>query len=710
MDIATIQKRKFLNNIYRLMYSKGTKPSEQEVRKEFAKYFSANRPGSPVRLDYNRISLSNTTDVDVLNELMITGLLNLEVLYDSVFENNEQLFSIVTAMNNRLNGLRARRKELEAKVDQLLFANANSDGFYYSYLEDFANTSNIDLSMTSAYVDLTNGNVTIPKITNAVSDSIVNKDIFFANATLTAKMNEATIVEDVPTENFDLTLDGLTDTYWNYDIRSEQLGIASVSLTIPVDSAFSISKIDGALLTTSPCSVFIKAVPIISSREPVVKVQESTGDYSRFSFVIPADVYSSVVLTIFKVEPDRLESASTGMYVYSFGIRELAIGSSYYDTRGTIVSAPIQIPSEDNSHLAISTVSIDAKAQVLPGTNIQYYVAADTGGTDISSFNWIKIDPSNEEGVQNVVNLSAGNSMTKTIDSTNSSLTLIPDLYISGDLSNLNELNPSTLPYSERVVYRVCAVDPSEKFIEPVIFAGVSRYRLYSILTPEAKIETETYKSLDYWKGRITNASGVNTDILSGQVTSVSPGIFTSSVGMLETNISCDSPKTAVHTVTKSSADFNLGIYLNGVMIGDLPKGVVNKSIEWNFLSGVNTVQITYDKNFSGLFTFNLMTGKALDEYGTVFLDYFTYLDPIAFRSTRLDLGNTFTIDATQGRTEILSTKKIAYRSILKYYNNTSDLTTAVRYRADLSRFDNPLQSPVLDAIRVKFKHNDTSI
>ena len=58
MNIATIQKRKFLNNIYKLFYSSGNRPSEEEIRKIFNTYFSSNKLGLPVSVDYNAINLS----------------------------------------------------------------------------------------------------------------------------------------------------------------------------------------------------------------------------------------------------------------------------------------------------------------------------------------------------------------------------------------------------------------------------------------------------------------------------------------------------------------------------------------------------------------------------------------------------------------------------------------------------------------------------
>lgn len=706
MDIATVQKRKFLNNIYKLLYAKGEKPSEQEVRKAFAEYFSTNRPGLPVRIDYNRLSSVDLTDVDVLNELMVGNLFNLEVLYEAVFENNQQIMSVVTALNNKLQGLQVRRKQLEAKVDQLLFMNSNTDGYFYSAIDKFSDLSYIDMGLTTAFVDTVNGNVSIPKITNEVSDSLVIKEIFTGSATMSATMNGTTVVSNVAVPDFDATFDGLNDTYWSYSLTSSSPGIASIVLSLPISTSYPVSKVNVSLLTSTPAAAYLRAIPVIRDNPDYIMFQDSTDDYSRFSFSIPANNYSSIELTIIKSEPDRLLSSSTGMYEYSFGIRELSISSAYYDSRATLVSVPISVPSTDNKNLAISAVALEAKHQIPAGTAVQYYIAADnTTASDISSFNWLRVDSSIQGELEKVVALTSSNAISKSIDISDSDLIFIPENSTS---ANANEINPTNLPYSERIVYRICPLDPSENVIQPYILANIGTFRHYGVLLESSKIETELYTSLDGWSEKIkTDPVNVYVDYLLNQATAISPGIFSANIGLLETKLMAASAAVASHTVTKSSPDFNLSIYLNGSLIADLPKGVSNKTIEWNFVAGINNIVIGYDKNFSGLVSFSLMSNRTLGDYGTMFCDYFTYLDPIQFRNNRILDSNIFTIDSIFGRNEILSSKNIANRSILRYYTNNSDLITAVRYRADLTRFDNPLQSPSIDSIRVKFKHND---
>ena len=102
------------------------------------------------------------------------------------------------------------------------------------------------------------------------------------------------------------------------------------------------------------------------------------------------------------------------------------------------------------------------------------------------------------------------------------------------------------------------------------------------------------------------------------------------------------------------------------------------------------------------------MSNKNLIDYGTMFLNYFSYLDPMEFKRRSDISANLFTIAPFYTRREILSSREISGKSLLNYYSNALDTVTAVRYRADLIRHENPLQTPLIDSIRVKFKHNDS--
>lgn len=713
MNISTIQKRKFLNNIYKLFYSTGKKPSDHEVRRAFNQYFSVNEFGRPVRVDTAELQTKATTDPHVLNTLMANTLLNLEVLYDCVMENNEEIFSVINTMNNKLDNLRAKRKELESKIDQLIYANSNSDGFFYSYLENFANTSNVDLQLSNAFIDTVNNHATIPKLTTQIGSALTTRSIAASVVKKTITYNNQNVLGPINVENFDLVFDGLNDTYWSHSHRAQAPGIVSVMLDIPINSGFTISRFQGSIISETPCSVFVKAYPAASNAQPVIRTQDSKGDYNRFAFTLPNDVYTSISITMFKNEPDRLVKDPTTPYEYTFGIRELTIGADYYDERAQLVSTPISIPTSDNRLLSISSISLDAHHQVVPGTSISYFVAADVPSAQgISEFNWIPIEPSNfgTEALPTSVDLMSSNFYTEYIDTplSDASVTVnYPIIPLNTTAENVNEMNPISLPFSDKVAYRVASLNNVTEYRQPYMLAGIDSFRSYWISTSNSKVPANLSKTLSGWADIINqNTSDLRTNIVKN-TTSVFVSSFAGPASeILETKLLSDQERTASHTVVKTGA-FSMSIYLNGALIADIPTSQTTAKVEWNFVKGINSITIAYDNDSTSKVTVDLMVGANLNDYGIVFLDYYSYLDPIEFRR-RVDTSlSVFTIDTVYGSKQVLASREISKRTILRYYSDRSQEVTAVRYRVDLNRYSDPLQTPILDAVRVKFKHVD---
>lgn len=709
MDISTVQKRKFLNNLYKLYYSEGSKPSEQDVREDFNRYFSTYNFGSPVNVDYNILQRVNITDPDALNELMANTLLNLEVLYDCVFENNNEMFAVINVLNNKMEGLKARRKQLESRIDELLFENSNSDGYFYSFGESFATADSVDLSLTTSHVDLLNNTVTIPKITSNISEVLSVDQITSNSVSYSMRVDGQEIVSASTADNFDFVFDGLNDTYWKKEYRSSKPAIVALSVDIPLSSSLEISRVSGSLITASPVNIYVTCVPLDGTLQRRYFEKKSSEEYNRFSFNIPADVYSSITITLVKNEPDRIIASDSDPYFYGMGFREISIGSDYHDIRSTLVSKPITLSKKDNSLLEISSVALDVSSNVPSETDIKYYVAADVGSyTGISDFNWIPIEPlSSSAGVnKKFVTLASSNYENKIIDNTDSDYTFIP-LADSADLSS--SLNPAKIPFTEKTAYRITAIPENEEILKPYMLVGLKNFRHYGKIHSGNLVDAILYKSPEYWSSEISREGNLSVlkETIYDQIISTNTPLTSESSGFFSTNLLCQNATSVSHKLRKSSPDFNLSVYLNGVLIADVPSGFSTTEVEWNFVEGVNSINILYDKNTTGYFSFSLMAGVSLEEYGTVFLDYYSYTDPIEFRKRSSESLKIFTVDSLFGRREILSSTRIDQRSLIRYYSSMSDVVSSVRYRADLIRYANPLKTPSINSIKVKFRHSD---
>jgi len=711
MNISTVQKRRFLNNIYKLVYSSGQKPSEQEVRKSFNEYFSVNQPGYPIRVDYDLLRTSNKTDVDLLNQIMANTIYNVDILYDTILDNNEELFSIVTSLNKKLENLKKKRLQLESKVDDLIFMNNNSDGYFYSFTENFISADKLDLSLTdSAFFDPKLRNVTISKLKSEQFNVMTVDNLNGNNVNFTVTANGQQLSQTIDKTNFNNIFDGLTDTYWDHSVSLQNPQPVSLTISIPVNRTSVLSKVDGILFTSSPVNIMMRAIYSDPEKPNETKTKTSRSDYDAFSFSIPADSYSTIEIVLYKNEPDYIDQNSSSPYVYKFGLREMMIGSKYYAKSGILVSAPISIATKTNSNLIIDAVSMEVKEQVVPGTSVNYYVAANNPTAQkINDYNWIPVSPKGSEssGYNPIVYLDGSIRKNVYISSTpeDDELKYIP---INSSAVNANELNPNTKIYSGKNAYRVTALSSEENYLNPILLGGVDCLKHNYLIYAGASIADGKYKDLEYWADAFNNRpASLLSNTLKEQIGSINPGINSYSSGYIETSIIRQAPVNVVHNVSKSNPNFNLAIYLNGILIADLPKGTASKAIEWEFKSGINKIIITYDKLVSGQVSFNLIEGLSLSRYGLIFVDYFNYLDPFEFQNKVNEDSYYFTIDTIFGRKEVLASRELTGKSNFIYTSNNPSAVNAIRYRIDLNRYEDPLASPIVESVRIKFKHRD---
>jgi hypothetical protein len=115
---------------------------------------------------------------------MVNSVFNLEIIYDSLFENNEQLMSVITSLNKKIENLKAQRASLETKIDDLLFANSNTDGFFYSFTENFNGVENVDLDLSSAYVNIANKYASLSSLRSEQFNNLTMDNIISSSPTI----------------------------------------------------------------------------------------------------------------------------------------------------------------------------------------------------------------------------------------------------------------------------------------------------------------------------------------------------------------------------------------------------------------------------------------------------------------------------------------------------------------------------------------------
>jgi hypothetical protein len=722
MSIANIQKEKFLNVIYRNLYSSGYIPKESEILEFFSQYFSAYQLSQPLPMDPEIFRQVFSSNVDIFNQKMLYALFNVEVIYDSILENSEEIMKITTALNKRLQNLKARRIQLENKIDDLLFVNQNSDSIYASYTDTFSTADGTDLGLTTAFVDISNGRVSLPTLSSAVFDLISAKSVVPGSATYSLSFNRNLIYTNQSVSSdqsfFPSVFDGLENTEWQKAFFFDSIGLVTFTLNLPINKNVLLSNISGKLNTISPVDIFCSVTYADGAKPNSTHNKKSSKDYDRFSFNFEAGNVTSIDLILVKSEPDYIEKTKMDKYAYRFGIRDIAISGRYHDRSATYVSKPISLKTKDNKNLAIDAVSLSVNESGFENGTISYFVAEDNPTAQIiSDFNWIPISTKNDNlaSYPSIVSFDGTYIKSKKIvdkvQNTEFEIEKIP-LAAKSDVSNINQQNPIIDLYPDQLIYRTAKINIGDDPYDSYILSGTGLVRGYYInYTNQIYNEAD---GLSTWNSIIAGRSSVRQlytippyNVSTGSTFFVGPNVSGISI-LLETKILCSSQKTFRHKFIKNdsvSKDWDIAVYLNGKPTY-IPAGQFSQLIEWNFKEGSNIIKIAIDVKEKAKGAITLMEEAKLADYGLIYLDYYSYVDPLEFKKNRSVYDYVFTVENFFGNKEIFSRANIGSSSRIFYLTNNPNRVESIRVRADLSRSKNPIGSPVIDSFTVKFKNN----
>jgi len=731
MSIQSVQKKRFLDTIYKMYYALGEAPSDNEISAIYSRYFSRFQAGNTIPVPYNDISSNQVIDPEKLNRVMVHTLFNVDVLYDVYHEQVEELYDIVNAYAVRLEDIRSKRVELEKKVDDQMFSLANTDGFYYSITNAFNNLDMVDLNYSDAHIDTSVRKATIPKLTSGLFDYVGNI-LNTASNTKVSLIFEGTEVKNEVVD-FSNVFNGLNNLEWSYAHKSSSLGICTLKITVPVSSTSeSISLVEGKISSQKPVDIGIIVVDQVTRSNSASFMKSNSADYDRFSFHLTPQKTNAVELYLTKSEPDYTTTENGAVvYNYDFRIDELIISAPYYDALATMISAPMSLPSENNSKLAIDAVSISVDQHIPNGTEIRYYVAPDnTSATSIYDFNWTSISQSaiSDATSATVVNFNGSNfvqsslvtSINNEIVSSLENMVRIPR---SETLNNpipdyFYQNDSSVLGFN---VYRSAKFPQGVKPYNSYILENVSSNQLKVNISGGSNIDKETWQQI---------LTGQKNDII---YTSYNSTIDNTQNFFTANNIPYGSIHLSTHLYAENDIQINdlflkslsaqywdIKIYLNGNDVtsnSTLSPGVLSANMTWNIKKGQNDLIIIINKSTndtSGTETTFNGTVSLLKDRSILSVDgikaYRNYLYEVRIEDLRLyysNSDNVFSIINYQNNYEIVyrRTEEIQTGTKVYYYSNIENQTKSIRLRADLFRGQSAFSAPAINSYTVKFKH-----
>lgn len=750
-SISSIQRRRLYEEVIRSLYASGEKPTLNEILTQVSKYFSKYPAGAPLK-GASSIIPDRRTDVDRLNEAFLSLQHNSSVAYESAISQLRDIMMLTSLFQSEIERLKARRNVLNARLDDYLFSLFNSDGYFYSVSDSFANLDRADLTITSAVVDTSLFRVSIPARGDLSRPVPINR--------INTSPQVSVLADGKPTRfrllsPFTNAFDGLDNTIWAIEIEttSPVEVIACLSFDIgQVDTPIFLSSVEFDPWGVSPVQVMVRTqepnrvliegiqstgqsrlveIPEDINQDDMTLVGFTGSDFdkrirtssNRLVFSDQLRRVSQLKFFLRKTTPDYTITTSSGnaIYRYIFGAKDILLSEQVYDQEATFVSQGLTLPPEVfGSDHVIDAVSLTVDETVPSGTSLQYYVASDvSGGSSIGDFDWKPITPANS--VNKVANsivrfdgaLTTMRSIVSTVSGA-SDLPLIPERDTTQGNPAPSELNPTSSIIDGIDIWRLARLDdeviPSSLTLEE----GINTTRV--LHTPY----NEDSLSLDYWIDYINGTSTASTGLV--RIDEGNAFFDGSGIGedyrsvyietFLESNRDTDVVLKKISKIGGEARAWAVKAFLNGREIASMGLGVNDLVIPWRFVEGLNhiilLVQIPYSTGdypyiYNG--KISLMEDSDLEDFGTVKLATWKYVDFFQMQYNETGDPFTFTIkEVRPGIKEIISRRKPTDNFRLRYATALSTAPTGIRFRADLARSaDNPNVTPSLNNYRIKF-------
>lgn len=709
MSISKKQTEQVLEHIVREVYSEGRNPPLGEITRRLAKHFAKNPAGSPLPFPQFQ---EGKSDPAIYNDMLNALGVNVGILYDVALEQIEAIMQLSSSLQSDLQRLTSRRRRVESKIDDYLLTLYDTDGYYYSISDTFSDTTQIDMSLTSAQIDPVVGAVMLPAISSLTQRIPPNQ---VSNPSIRIQSTGRSTTRTLAPFSGAIE-DGIDNMVWAFEVEVDkpQEVVAFTSMAIGNGSdPVNVSRVDFTPYGVSPIQVFVESSLF---GDPFTNLGGSIQtSANKMSFGNGVREASVVRLTLRKTTPDYSHVVNGQMrYRYIFGARDISLYEQAYDYSASFVSTPLSLPEDFDDENVIDAVSLTIDEEIPAGTSVHYYVAADDpNATSLDDFTWhdiIAID-SDEDGDKIVRFEGAGYEQVRIYP--NAKPPHIPQILLTntGPIANRNP-SPIIIPGVD--VYRIAEFTKENALLNSLqLHEGINTSKIYSV-----PLNAEALDDLQFWADLI-KSDDPTLQLHYGEIeTTAAQFFYGGDVGVagrsvyVETYL--DSPQdrdaflAEMQKVDSRSREWNVKVFLNGRELGFLPKGVDRLRLPWSFNQGLNHIALVINIPSSGLVnniyngSINLLGTTPLHRYGDVYLAKWDYTDFFNMQYNERGQPTTFTIH----NGEIISRRKPTKNFRLKYATVTGNAPSAVRIRADLDRdIDNSSVTPQIRSYRLRFSY-----
>lgn len=742
-QINEIQIEQVLQSVSKKLYQTGVNPTLNQVLQKVSNFFAEFPPGLPLPLPTDTLNAQEQSDTTELNLMLSRLVFNIQTLYDICQAHTDEVLMQNTLLRTNIAALTNRVQKLQTTISDTLLSLYNTAGYYYSLTDNFSDLTLTDLSMTTAFVDTVNNQVTIPTVSGAsqvLPASLVN------NPTILVTANGA-VVNYQTISPFDFATNGTSNTVWEIQVPLSSPQDVTVTVTIPLGSfaaPVEISRVDFDPYAMTPFQLYVLAgTPGVNS-DPTSATAAYTTQFQTFGNTISTSLnrmsftgdVNNIIGFQFVMNKSQYDfttvNATNKEYVYIFGAKDIIFTEQVYDNGATFVSLPLALSADSGSDLVIDAVSLEVNDTVPPNANINFYVAQDVSDAtpSIGDFNWQPIVPIGTAGQtsQNVVHFNGALQFQQMITDTPQGANDIQLLPLNTNSTVLADLNPSPTIIPGVDTYLLANFSQTFLANSIALEEGINSTRIY--WTP---YEAAAVADLTYWSGVINNGTPEIPTIDYGRIDTGNGFFYGGDIGhngvsaYVETYLYLtDSIQPILDTISKNdtySQTWSIRIYLNGSELTYLPGRNTDTALAgetpldnllttWNFQQGINHIAVlinipNVNQTTSGVTvpyigTMDLLANNELYNFGEVKLADWSYVSFFDLEYNQPGTPKSFAVYNNQ----IISKSQPTTNYRLTYSQSTGAGPSAIRFRADLNRnITSPTDTPLLNSYSMKFQY-----
>jgi len=382
MSMEETYKEQILEEILREFLEDNTIPTADELLEAYEERVSSTRDMTVPFLsdtDYS-VEYNSDSSASAFNSFFECALSDLKALYAEIWERTTDSMESYDRWRMELDGMYKRLVDLENRIDSLLFLRQDTVGYYNHIDENLTDFSKIDLTNTTAKIDVANHIVTMGETTSATDKLDMNSITTESASFALLNRKEISFAKDAPETSILKALKDVTTEHWQTRVKTvKQNKDVSGELKVKLaDSAVDVSRIVYKLHSSDTNSSVIIVAQYSNDNHnwynlPTDNYTQSVDKIATFVFPTTSMTWVKFILT--KVGPDDIID---GQYVYEFGAQSIEFYTTAFSTStGSIfMSKELQALDDDGDPIEFSKVALETCQTVPEDTKITYWVKA----------------------------------------------------------------------------------------------------------------------------------------------------------------------------------------------------------------------------------------------------------------------------------------------------------------------------------------------